>query len=72
LKDTGIKITNQRRKLRDLALALDLKDGNMKQELPEITTALASKIQKGFHTTKRRKLDDGSAFIIEEVPIPLR
>ena len=57
LKAIAVKVTIQRRRIRDQALAADSKisGGNIKPS--EISTSLAQKIVKGYHSSKKLEQD---------------
>ena len=72
LKALGVKISIQRRYIRDKAQAADLAFQNENLVDPEVSTKLARKIQKGFHTTKKKDNERRVREDKEEVPPDLR
>jgi hypothetical protein len=72
LKALGVKISIQRRYIRDKALAADLTFQNENLIDPEVSTKLARKIQKGFHTTKKQNEERRVREDKEETPHDLR
>jgi hypothetical protein len=72
LKNYGVLITNWRKKIRKEALAADEKESQGPGEDPEVSTALANKIKKGFHSIKKRTFEQMMKEQPTEVPVGLR
>jgi hypothetical protein len=68
LKSYGMQITNQRKKIRKEALAVDEKESQGPGDDPEVSTALAQRIKKGYFSTKKRTYEQMVREEESEVP----